>query len=198
MLIIPLACLTVSVCVTSEGLTFVIANSLPPLVMDIMVDSSLVIPSGDGLSSDTISRYTVSALVCSGLPHTALICAALHSIMLHHAALHCTALHHAAWICTALRHTAWICTALHHAAWICTALHHAASHCAALHCIILHGYAPHCIILDCVSLHHSTMVRVMRWLGVCGELWCDTCEVDTSCGPCTLVAVFMLGTSNLP
>lgn len=56
-LIIPLVCLAGSMCITPEGLAFVIANSLLSLAVDILVDSSLVLPQGDGLSSDTISRY---------------------------------------------------------------------------------------------------------------------------------------------
>lgn len=43
-LIVTLACLSGSMCITLEGLAFVFANRLLPLAMSILVDSSLVIP----------------------------------------------------------------------------------------------------------------------------------------------------------
>ena len=56
-LIMPLTRLAGSMCITPEGLAYVIGNSILPFIVEVLVDPSLAQPQGVGLSSDTVSRY---------------------------------------------------------------------------------------------------------------------------------------------
>ena len=58
-LLMPFARLAGSMCITPDGLAYVIENNLLPFVVEILVDNSLVQPQGDGLSSDTVARYYI-------------------------------------------------------------------------------------------------------------------------------------------
>lgn len=55
-LLMPIARLAGSMCITPDGLAYVTENNMLPFVVEILVDSSLVQPQGDGLSSDTVAR----------------------------------------------------------------------------------------------------------------------------------------------
>ena len=61
-LLMPIARLAGSMCITPDGLGYVIENNMLPFVVEILVDNSLVQPQGDGLSSDTVARYFIQYL----------------------------------------------------------------------------------------------------------------------------------------
>ena len=136
------------------------------------MDSSLAIPKGDGLSSDTVSRHRlVSTLQWA-------TCTVLHSHAPHHAAfshMHraprtCTALHHTALICAVLHRTALTYTVLHHTALTCTVLH--SEHCTymyrtAEHCFHAHRSASYCTDMHtlasyCTNIHRDNALSAAR------------------------------------
>ena len=134
------------------------------------MDSSLAIPKGDGLSSDTVSRHRlVSTLQWA-------TCTVLHSHAPHHTAF--SHMHCAARTCTALQNTAFTRTDLHHTALICTPLHHTALiYTATMHC------QQH--VLTTATLGRSTLCKtsnLTRWLAALPpgmQLWCSYCSMHS-------------------
>jgi hypothetical protein len=55
-IIMPLARLAGSMCITPDGLNYVLSNRMIPFVIDALVEPSLCIPQGEGLSTDTMLR----------------------------------------------------------------------------------------------------------------------------------------------
>jgi hypothetical protein len=55
--IMPLSRLAGSMCITPDGLNYVLSNRMIPFVIDALVEPSLCIPQGEGLSTDSMQRY---------------------------------------------------------------------------------------------------------------------------------------------
>eukprot|EP00605_Chrysophyceae_sp_TOSAG23-4_P003045 GSChrysophyteH1.ASY1.ANO1.3350.1 assembled CDS len=59
-LLIPLAKLSYSMCITADGQQFVVDNHIPKFIVETLVNSKVLLPSSEGLTSDSLEQCSAS------------------------------------------------------------------------------------------------------------------------------------------